>query len=123
MLHVAWITLDVAEWMILQFFYTSMMLHVAWITLDDAEWMIYNFLHQRDVARHADHSGRRDVVRRADHSARRRMDDFTIFTLNIVLMLQCIRMTDHCSISTILLYDEISMTHKIFFSKAQSYGC
>jgi len=43
MLHVARITLDDAEWMILQFFYTSVMLHVAWITLDEAEWMIYNF--------------------------------------------------------------------------------
>ena len=36
---------------------------------------------------------------------------------SIVLMLQCIRMTDHCNISTILLYDEISMTYKIFLVK------
>jgi len=68
MLHVARITLDDAEWMILQFFfYTSVMLHVARITLDEAEWMILQLLHLRDVAR------------RADHSGRRRMDDFTIF--------------------------------------------
>jgi len=105
-------------------FYTSVMLHVAWITLDEAEWMILQFLHYHDAARRADHSRRRDVarradhstssadffytsvmlyvaritlddakcmtlqflhyrdvVRRADHSGRRRMDDFTIFTL------------------------------------------
>ena len=93
MLRVTWITLDVAEWMILQFFYTIVMLCVGRITLDDAEWMILQFLHYRDVAHHADHSGRRrmddftiflhyrDVVRRAAHSGRRTMDGFTIFFL------------------------------------------
>jgi len=89
-------------------FYTSVMLHVARITLDEAEWMILQLLHLRDVARRADHSGRCrmyhstiftlawcctsrgrcrmddftiffTLVRRVDHSGRCRMDDFTIF--------------------------------------------
>jgi len=49
MLHVMRITLDDAEWMILQFFYTSVMLHVARITLDESEWMILQFFFYTSV--------------------------------------------------------------------------